>query len=1422
MIRLRYSTGLGAGQMAGVEGALATIGRAPSCDVIVDDSMVSAVHATLEQVPAGYIVTDQQSSNGTLVNGQRVFRALIRVGDELTIGSTGLKVESSDGFAATLYADGSAQPAVRAALPSGGQPGPPPKPSAPRSPVERPTMMADPLIAQLVHPQKGLLRTTPIPPKGLTIGRHPECGLVVDDGQVSALHCKLTVGPSGAVLTDLGSSNGTFIGDERLPRDVPRPLGPDQTGRVGSHLLRVRAARPAQIIPTLAPASQPAAVSRFFIDVVEGAPTQRVEVRAGTPLTIGRLPTAGIVLNDPQASGAHCEVTLSGDGLTVADAGSRNGTFIGERRVTGPTLIRHGDTFRVGAVKLRAAVQRPSERAGDSRPIDLKLPSPRSLSGIESQHLPKVMRGARLKFVDGSRAGTELAVVPLERVVTSLGRASDNDVVLDDRSVSAHHCAISATEQGFVLRDLGSSNGTFVNSERVNGERPLIASDLIRVGLDAVCELALEGAARHTLNTSVHAAGAVAGQLLPRFVLRGAVLRQHRCVVGRDPECDLFLDDPRVARRAAEIEFVETRFVARPLAAGGLVVNGRAVGEASLSTGDVLTVGGWQLRVEVSGARLAIHENALHASGNYSWAREAELPAQAAVVPEAVPSRPGAPSVGRQVFSTIFATDAASLELLAPKRAPKKQAPKWKATSDLLVDRTRSGAALIGFGGAAVIVALLVSGPRDRAFLDGELARGHDSVAFADAARAHGLSTGCAACHTPMKAVAPARCQSCHTGFEPRRGPSGHDHVAAGLACTQCHDEHRGAARGSALVARASCANAGCHDAKRPPHQKLQAEPKTPFVVAVHMPAPGKMELPKGDPHVVQERLHEIHAGVKRRCMACHTAADGVSKGVASTACFRCHDAPQVQAQLAAASTSARELDCAGCHGGHEQTMARVAEIGARWSGGVSPARSGVAAATAVVALLLFVGGFAQLYFGRRVERVARLAREDDEDKPKPKVPSLPGAGAVDVALADPDKGRAAVKLKVNVNLEKCVGCANCVNACPTAVLEIVKHKSTIVAESNCTSCRACEEVCPSGALTMAPEGAPPRLIDLPDLDSHYQSNVPGLYLIGEAAGKSLVKNSANLGRRVVEHMLHGGLRVGDAGRAGADVEVLCVGSGPGGLAAALTANRAGLRYAILEKERVYASTIQFCPKGKTFMAEPFDVKNISPLPIEDNIPKEELIRAWDEVLAREGIEIRLDEEVLDIQRQGERFVVTTSRGIVTALRVVMAPGTRGRPRKLGVAGQELEKVSYMLVDAAEHRQQHILVVGGGDSAVECAMALADEPGNVVTLSYRRESFTRVKPRNLERISEHARQGKVRLALGSQPQEIHPDHVLLTTRTDGVERVEQLRNDFVYCLLGADLPTVWLQQLGVRYVQKPEGWNPGPTDLASFGEPVAA
>jgi pSer/pThr/pTyr-binding forkhead associated (FHA) protein/thioredoxin reductase/ferredoxin len=1432
MIQLRFSAGPRSGQRITLRTALGTIGRAPSCDVVVDDPMVSAIHCTFEEVPAGYIVTDQQSQNGTIINGTRVFRALLRLGDELVLGSTGMVVESSDGVVATLFgfrAHRSSAPPPAAEprlLPTGRMRKLAPEEMtmaerdaavAAAAPGEKTLSDADaapkpeaPLILEIVGADGQGVTTVPIPPGGLTVGRHPDCGCVVSDPQVSGFHLKLIGGPQGPVVTDLGSSNGTFIGGELLPQQKGRLIKPDEVVRIGNLSLRVREARQSAVVAAAAPRPAPAPPGWFLDLVVEGGSLDRREITAVQPLSLGRLPTSSLVLSDPQASGQHAEVVLAGDGPYLSDLGSKNGTFrIGadgkETRLEPRRAIKlaSGDTVRIGGVLLKVlqffpgagAPVGPTAPPRELPPEVLALGRARSEAEAEAaraaaddagavEHLPKVLRGAKLVFIAGPRAGTALGTIDLERVVTRIGRHSDNDITLEDGSVSARHCALVADERGFLLRDNQSTNGCFVNGERVVGERLLESGDLIRVGLDSVFEFSLAGAARATLARSVVADGAMPGELSPRFVVRGAVLKQPRIVIGRDVACDVFIDDPEVPRHAVEIVFTDLTFVARPLAPSALRVNQRTVAEKTLATGDVLTFGLWAVRVEVSGARLTVHEKLDHASLNTSWAREAESPAQAPVVPEAVQPVSGS---GRQVFQTLFQADAEALQKLVPKREKKRAAPKWKATSDLLGDKNRGGAALLGLCIAAICLGAILLLKREQAFLDGTLSRGHDSARFTALAAQHGLPGGCASCHTPMKGVVMERCQGCHTGFAPRAGKGprlGHDHVSAKLAC------------------------ASCHDAFRPPHQNVKPEPASPFIQTVKMDAPGDLTMPAGGGRVAQDRLHELHADVRHKCKACHTAGDGVSAGSATAACFRCHEEKAVRALLGTGGAPKDAGACLGCHSMHEQTLVRVpaGELGPRWLGPVSPVKNGVVLAGALLLLVIGVGGFARAYFRRRVDHVARLALADPAEASQ-KAPRAPAA-AGEVERANDHAG---VKLKVNVNKEKCVGCACCVNACPTAVLEIVAHKSTVVAEANCTSCRECETVCPSGALTMAPEGAPPRLIDLPDLDAHYQTNVPGLYLIGEAAGKSLVKNAANLGRVVVEHMIACGLQPGDAQRLGADVEVLAVGSGPGGLSAAVTARAMGLSYAVVEKDRTWASTIQSCPKGKLFLAEPVEVKNISPLPIEDEA-KELLIARWKEVLDRHRIIIRLGEEVLDIERQGEVFLVTTSKGVIRALRVVMSPGTRGAPRKLGVPGQDLEKVSYMLVDPEEHQGQHLLVVGGGDSAVECAMALADQPGNQVTVSYRRASFDRIKPRNLERLTRYLNEGRLKVIYNSQPVVIRERTVVLQVK-DG-ERTEEVevQNQFVYCMLGADLPTVWLQQLGVRYVQKPEGWNPGPTD----------
>jgi pSer/pThr/pTyr-binding forkhead associated (FHA) protein/thioredoxin reductase/formate hydrogenlyase subunit 6/NADH:ubiquinone oxidoreductase subunit I len=1464
MIQLRFTSGSQQGRVAQIAGALATIGRSPSCDIVIDDGMASGIHATLEMVPAGYIVSDQQSTNGTMINGQRIWRALLRVGDEMVIGGTGLKVENSDGFAATIM------------------PGVITQGAAPRidagkfQPVQQTVFAAGPAMAPAAAPMEAAVleimgpsgqgvRTLPIPQTGLVIGRLPECDVVLDDPLISRRHCSVAFGPAGAIVTDLESSGGTFLGETKLERGGQAKVTQGDIVKIGSHSLRVRAPRPGSIrqpVPQVPmPAREP---TRHYLEVFEGAPPQKVELFTNQPVTVGRLPTSSIVLVDPYCSGQHCEIKLTPDGPVLTDIGSRNGTFVSPAGTelklpfNTPKLMRPNEAFRIGAVKMRVLVIQPHAPETEHKQAIVAIPQPppqeplsrptpsskrlvmdaaaamsvRSESELPAAQLPKSLRGAKLKFVAGPRAGTALEEVPLEKTHISIGRRDDNDITIDDRTVSTRHCIIVAEERGFVLYDHGSTNGTFVQGERVRGERVLVNGELVRIGVDAVAEFILEGNAKGTFFQQ----GASADMFEPKFLVRGAILKQGKLTIGRDAASDFFLDDPSIARSAAEIVFNKMKFTARSLAPKALAVNGRVTAEAELKTGDELAIGPFSIRVEVAGARMTLHEHANQSvvDGNASWARDEEDPSQAPVIAEAavqsfasggkanlMSSLPGVQ------YKTMFAADAAQLAELAPKREKKKGAPKWKATSDLLADRTRSGAMFVGLGCAAIVLGVVVAGG-NAAFLDGALSQGHDSQHFQDEAKNHNLKGSCASCHQPGVAVQSERCQTCHVGFAPRRTQSmGKDHVQAGLRCSSCHVEHKGAMAGEALVARSSCSFSACHGPSNPPHRQYNpAAENTPFVKSVYTdPKKKELHFPTGTQEQMQLALHRIHVGVNRKCMACHVQADGVTPSAAATgSCFRCHDAPGVRAAMTS-QAGGDDSQCLGCHMIHDKSMGDPTNVGVAraatpqkrggpWTGGISGARTRKLAGGVLGSLFFLVGAFGWVYFGKRVRRVAKLALVPAEEEKK-------GAPAGSKAPGEAVDGKPAVKLQVNVNKEKCVGCACCVNACPTQVLEIVSHKSTVVKEENCTSCRACEQVCPSGALTMAAAGEPPRLIDLPDLDPYYQTNVQGLYLIGEAAGKSLVKNAANLGKVVVDHMVKaGGLKPGLAASKGADVEVVSIGTGPGGLSAALSAVSYGLTYACIDKARVYASTIQWCPKGKEFLAEPVDVKNISMLPVPDNGTKEQLIEIWDGLIAKHNIQLRLSEEVLDVKRDAATgvFTVTTSKGIIKCLKIVLSPGTRGNPRKLGVPGQEHEKVSYMLVDPAEHQNQHLLVVGGGDSAVECAMALAGQTGNVVTLSYRKDKFARIKPRNQERIEQHAKEGKIKIIFNSVPAEVRDKAIVLKIN----EEKQELQNDFVYCLLGADLPMVWLQQLGITYVKKPEGWNPGPTDQIVIQAPAIA
>jgi len=395
-----------------------------------------------------------------------------------------------------------------------------------------------------------------------------------------------------------------------------------------------------------------------------------------------------------------------------------------------------------------------------------------------------------------------------------------------------------------------------------------------------------------------------------------------------------------------------------------------------------------------------------------------------------------------------------------------------------------------------------------------------------------------------------------------------------------------------------------------------------------------------------------------------------------------------------------------------------------------------------------------------------------------------------------------------DINDDRCTGCDACVAVCPTNVLDLVANKSRVLRFQDCIQCEACMFACPTEALVMFPEGSTPPPLKIPEIDENFQTAVPGQYLIGEVAGKPLVKNAANLGRSVIEHMLASGLRPGAIGRGENTYDVAIVGSGPGGLSAALSCIQRGLSYVVLEKEQEIASTISRYPKGKLVMAEPYDTENYSLLPVFDSA-KEQLIPIWRELIERVGLKIRQGESVESVQLGGDgAFDIRTTVGAYRAARVVMSIGTRGKPRTLQVQGENLPKIFSLLEDPDEWRGKTVLVVGGGDSAVEAALALADA-GAKVMISYRGKGFNRAAPKNKNTIEAYASEGRIKAKLGSQVLGFEPESVTLALG-DGSQK--RYANDAAFVLIGADPPVQWLEKMGIRFVERPHQYQMGKSD----------
>ena len=395
-----------------------------------------------------------------------------------------------------------------------------------------------------------------------------------------------------------------------------------------------------------------------------------------------------------------------------------------------------------------------------------------------------------------------------------------------------------------------------------------------------------------------------------------------------------------------------------------------------------------------------------------------------------------------------------------------------------------------------------------------------------------------------------------------------------------------------------------------------------------------------------------------------------------------------------------------------------------------------------------------------------------------------------------------------DINDDRCTGCDACVAVCPTNVLDLVANKSRVLRFEDCIQCEACMFACPTEALVMFPEGSEPPPVRVPDVDENYQTKVPGQYLIGEVAGKPLVKNAANLGRAVVEHMMSTGLYPGALGGGEGVVDVAIVGSGPGGLSAALSCIQKGLSYVVLEKEQMIASTIARYPKGKLVMAEPYEAQNVSLLPVFDS-SKEQLIPIWRELIERVRLQVRQGESVESVQRvRNGSFEIRTTVAAYRAQRVVLSIGTRGKPRTLQVPGENLPKVYSLLEDPDDWAGKNVLVVGGGDSACEAALALADAGARVI-ISYRGRAFSRAQPKNKSSIERYAAEGRIKAKLGSQVLQFDKESVALALG-DGSQK--RYPNDGAFVLIGADPPIAWLEKMGIHFVERPHQYQMGKSD----------
>ncbi|HXG21051.1 MAG TPA: FHA domain-containing protein, partial [Methylomirabilota bacterium] len=1284
----------------------------------------------------------------------------------------------------------------------------------------------------------------------VVIGRSRTCHIILHDAYISKRHCTITRQGNHFILTDLNTKSGTFLNDPQNRLTAAQTLEEVSEVFLGSathlriELLPFREAKDETVVDqsqlrragdetlvdplqqdrlsspaTVAPSAQPRAARSesvkavrpstvpLVISVVSGPDQGKVYTPSKEAFTIGRSETCDLVLHDPWASRVHATIEREGDGYSLHDENTRNGTFLQSpsARVFHADLS-DGDLIYIGQTRLRVEIPSrssatdiptdatlvstmvggkkvvftltsplrsahrtrtyafPSEMLSDDRKSETSTSEEQSRPQREEQLQPSVPGKSdvwiTLRVIQGNDAGAVFSPPPRAQSFT-VGRGQKADFRLSEANASREHFSITRTATGCILRD-SSLNGTFLNNatERIT-QVTLQHGDEIRV-INTVLKVELPLAEEATVIIAPPTSSPSPPSGAPHPAEAQASAPQ-----GRPQAEDIQSESAAFKQRLAKIQ-KQKGVNLRPFIMPGTV---RHWASLLLMLIGVVSSYGFLLAghpVSFSGGDLV--------KGHAKWQNDCttcHTPWGLQAVDDACVTCHIKPETkGREYFRltpTLARNECVSCHT------------EHRGQDFDIVGRQENGAGapgrgvhlnLIGFKGENATFCWKCHGEgiQTRRFQDRPIEEYYRKV-FLTAETAPSASGRVVnplkplpSSSTPVSREAWLRShQAKETGL--RYGHTKHDLDIAKanqdkLACTACHlrtSEETPPRPAAALIEGdiAFPGHAQCIDCHK--DWLVDRDPQA----AVKFKASGECKRchtsEDGGVTRVRSRIqyvnfsHESHTRESSACEQCHRIVltetqylpvlrSTEAYPVSMNTCYQCH-AEEKQRHPQAT------LDCLGCHGVHH-TYASVTPLAASW------ARKLTFDNVLLMLGVIVVGLSAYTYVDARLVR-QWLAKAD-----APLVEE-------EAAVVAPTAAAGEIFAFPQINELTCIGCGNCWRNCPTEVLaprEEPKskhgHVSSVVNPDRCKArggCHICQDKCPTTPVSIrVTQGPVKKEIECAKMDEHYESNVPGLFLAGDVTGRAgLIKKAINQGDTVARYIADRKPRNADA-----PYDVIIIGAGPAGLCAALEAQRKKLRYLLFERSTV-ASTIQDFPRDKPSLGEPVLLSQYGLLHMPDVIQKEALIAMWEQIIREKELQVNEREEVLEVKK-GERFFsVTTTKGSYESAYVILAIGNRGNPRKLGVPGEEPPRVTYSLSDPAEFQGKRVLVVGGGDSAIEAAVALAKQPGTTVTLSYRQEKFAqnRVKLPNLEAIAAQEKEGRVTVLFNSVVTDI-TDHTV--------------------------------------------------------------